>query len=405
MKKIAERYFQYEQEFISLTLDHATISEHSKVLVYGDSKYGYQRDVNTLHLNRMVSTLKNGEELLSPTSILLGVSPDQINKTLKPIKFAENNNNNINNHEGICIFDVDKINFDFRIIDGQHRIRAFDKVLKDKNVEKSLKEKLKKYIFNVIIVVIPEDDRIQEVELFRTINSKAKPLKTDLAMLAKYNYEVMYKEYNIDYKSHIKTRIIFYLNDDDLRSEYKGIWTNGIKVDVTNPKSFGSVGFKAFGDSIDKIVSMYIETVQEDFDAVRSEVESIEEDYRYKIIDDLLEKSTQIILNKIIIPAWDIIYNKWPKAFEKNIIVSEETESIKFYNKEYYIQQTMGVKALNGLLVDCYEKSLDFEQTIKHFENIILNSNLTETEWLKGGAMKGLSSESGFNIIREMIKS
>ena len=36
-------------------------------------------------------------------------------------------------------------------------------------------------------------DRIKEVELFRTINSKAKPLKTDLAMLAKYNYEILFE--------------------------------------------------------------------------------------------------------------------------------------------------------------------------------------------------------------------
>lgn len=399
MRRLAERYYQYDQQFISLTLDYETINKHSEVLIYGESKYGYQRQVSDPHLNRMVSTLRRTDEILSPTSILLGVSPESIEKCLEPIEIQLDK---INKDEKVFIFDTSKIvDFKFRIIDGQHRIKAFEKFFLEPGIDSARKEKLSEYSFNVIIAIIPETNRIQEVELFRTINSKAKPLKTDLAMLAKYNYEVMYKKTDIDIKDHIKTRIIFYLNDTKLKGE-NSCWSNGIKVDINNNRAFGAIGFKAFGDSIDKIVDHFTKN-DDRFSQLNSLVKDLEDEKVYLKIESVIEESSQQILKQLIIPAWAIIAHKWAKAFVKEEIYIGDEISEKYYNLDYYIQQTMGVKALHGILTDIYCENTKLDVTVDKFNDLIIHSNLKEGDWLKGGRMKGLSSEAGFRIIREMI--
>lgn len=401
MKRVAQEYYQYNQKFISLTLDYKTINTNSEVLIYGEHKYGYQRAVNELHLNRMVSTLQNTNEILSPTSILLGVAPEEISNCLT---ILDVDTDKINKKEKVLMFDTEKIGFKFRIIDGQHRIKAFEKIFTDTKTDQSRKFELEEYMFNVIIAVIPENERLQEVELFRTINSKAKPLKTDLAMLAKYNFEFMNKKTEIDFNEHVKTRIIFYLNDEDI-IKTDTCWKNGIKVDVNNRKAIGSVGFKAFGDSIDKIVSIYLKQKDNELQIIKKEVESLDSEAAYDLINQFLESSALDILQNLIIPAWEIIYSKWEKAFKSTLISSEGTKQRIFYNDDYYIQQTMGVKSLNGLITQYYEENKDFAMTISIFDEVINASSLSEADWKKDGKMKGLSSESGFKIIRGMIST
>ena len=60
--------------------------------------------------------------------------------------------------EKLWILDINKMkNLRFRIIDGQHRISAFEKYLSDVSNEGEKADHLKTYLFNVVIVVL--DDR------------------------------------------------------------------------------------------------------------------------------------------------------------------------------------------------------------------------------------------------------
>ena len=394
MKRIANQYFQYDQRFITTTLSFKSLNEISEVLKYGESKFGYQREVNELHLNKMVSTLKNTKDILSPTSIILGVNSENIEKCIKVIDIGSDIDF-YDNREQILVLNLDEIDFKFRIVDGQHRIAAFDKYLSDTSIEIDTRENLEqKYLFNVVIIVLEEKDRIKEVELFRSINSKAKPLKTDLAMLAMYNYETIFRIKSISIEEHLKARTIFKLNEE---SEFCGTnyWLNGIKVDVNNRQALGSIGFKAFGESIHNIVKQYVE---------KQNVEVDSKDQDFDNINLMLNKFSEDITKNLILPAWEIVNEKWPETFlEMNNIQNEEKEKT-FYDKDYYIQQTMGVKSLHGILTDLYKESRDEKETIERFKELITKSSLKHNDWKKKDKMRGLSSEAGFKIIREMIK-
>ncbi len=394
MKRIANQYFQYDQRFITTTLSFKSLSEISEVLKYGESKYGYQRGVNELHLNKMVSTLKNTKDILSPTSIILGVNSENIEKCIKGINIGSDIDF-YDDREQIVVLNLDEIDFKFRIVDGQHRIAAFNKYLSDTSIEIDNRENLEqKYLFNVVIIVLEEKDRIKEVELFRSINSKAKPLKTDLAMLAMYNYETIFRIESINIEEHLKARTIFKLNEE---SEFSGTnyWINGIKVDINNRQALGSIGFKAFGESIHSIVKQYVE---------KQNLEVDSKDQDFDNINLMLNNFSEDITQNLILPAWKIVNEKWPETFlEMNNIQNEEKEKT-FYNKDYYIQQTMGVKSLHGILTDLYKESRDEKETIERFNELITNSSLKHNDWKKKEKMRGLSSEAGFKIIREMIK-
>lgn len=395
MRRLVNQYFQYNQKFLTTTLDFETLNNVSEVLKYGEHKLGYQREVNELHLNRMVHTLKKTNDLLSPTSIILGVNSRDIEKCLEELTIKSGTD--LYPEENLLSLDTTKIDFKFRIVDGQHRIAAFNKFLSDPSVEEEEKENLMhNYLFNIVIVVLDEEHRIDEVEIFRTINSKAKPLKTDLAMLAKYKYEIYFKKKDIDVVEHIKTRIIFILNENELQFDIP-YWVNGIKLEVNNKQALGSIAFKAFGDSINKIVKQYVENRKENFE------ELLEEDF--DIIDRELNDSAVKLIKELISPAWNTIYDKWSETFKKtkNIQLMETEET--YYNKNYYIQQTMGVKSLHGLLTDIYLETDNVGEALRKFKELIKRSSLTPADWEKNGKMKGLSSEAGFKIIKEMIKS
>lgn len=398
MKRIVNEYYQYDQRFLTTILNYETLINNSEVLHYGETSYGYQRAVNKLHLNRMVNTLKNTSEILSPTSIILGVNSSEIDKCLEEVSIYQNIDF-YDEKEKLWILDINKMkNFKFRIIDGQHRISAFEKYLSDAPKEDKKADHLKKtYLFNVVIVVLDDADRIKEVELFRTINSKAKPLKTDLAMLAKYNYEILFKRTKeIDSLEHIKARIIFKLNEEYSHTE-NPYWTNGIKVDVNNSQALGSIGFKAFSESIHGIVKKYVDSKSKLFE------ELLKKDFPE--VNKFLDESAQDIVENVLLPVWKTVFKKWDKTVsEKKNIKNEEIE-VTYYDKNYYIQQTMGVKSLHGLLNELFATYEEMIDDIYKFESIIENSSLKSEDWKKNGKMRGLSSEAGFKIIREIIKN
>ncbi|MBC1906586.1 DGQHR domain-containing protein [Listeria booriae] len=402
MRRIAFKYKQYDQFFYSTTLNYSTLNSISEVLVYDKNFLGYQRELDKKHLNRMVASLKS-KEVLSPTSIILGVDDKYIKQLVSPI------NQSIKFDEIIKDEGAEYINFSpdgkFRVIDGQHRLAAFGKYIEELSREKKVEERellLNDYTFSVIIVIINENEMSKEVEMFRSINSKAKRLKLDKAMLAEYRYQIFEKREDIDYIFHIKTRAIYYLIED-MGEKILNCWRNGIKVDIIEKTPLGIVGYKPFYDSIDKILKTSIFNTE--LENMKKNLEYLGDDKSFDLIDRTLEKLSRILAMEILIPAWEMVHAKWTDAFkEKDIVYNGELERT-YYNDDYYIQQTIGVNAINNILGDTLINEQEYNEGMEKFYAIIANSKLTSQSWRKGGLMLGLSSEAGSKIIKSMIKN
>lgn len=373
----AFKYKQQGQDFFSLILPLKIISQISTVLEYGKSEYGYQRAVNPKHLKEIKRSIDNflskpvdNLSLVSPTSIILGINRSDYEKL------------NITEIEDILKIELTGADNFFRIIDGQHRIEAF----------KSMNDsRLDDYLFNVIVLVVEDKKRIIEVKTFSDINSKAKPLKMDLTILAEYNYEILEQANNLEFEKHLAIKIAYYLNDI---SDGSNIWLNGIKFDVNATKSLGIIGFKTFYESIKPICKKYIVANNLNF-------ENKNYDNKIKLIDQEAKK----IAEQLILPYWNLISLKWEECFYKNFIFYNNEDYTIFYDTNYYIQSTMGVKALHLLLKESLDNNNnDFALTLKNLKHVLGNSNIKSYDWKKGGRFSGLSSEAGFKKIIELIK-
>ncbi|MBC2196404.1 DGQHR domain-containing protein [Listeria booriae] len=396
MKKIALKYTQSKQEFYSTTLNFFTIDSIAEVLEFNKTKFGYQRELNELHLKKMVKTLKDQQEILSPTSIILGVNRTYIDSIISPIEQDKRCDETTENDEIKMInFDFDIKEKQFRVIDGQHRIAALREYIKTLELQSEDYELWNyQYAFSVIIVVIEDKSRITEVKMFKSINSKAKRLKLDLAMLAEFRYEIIEARSDINYNLHANTRVIYKLISKI--EEGVNYWENGVKVNVTEKKSLGSIAYKGFYESIDKI---FIVSEQ------NAHLKKYGKELEFECIDNVLNQYAETMVIEFLIPAWEIIHDKWAEAFrEEEVFYNGEIERI-YYNNDYYIQQNMGANALNRLLGDILIEKGEYALAIEEFRKIIKESNLTSQSWRKNGVMRGLSSEAGIKIITSMIKN
>ncbi|WP_462355272.1 DGQHR domain-containing protein [Fusobacterium ulcerans] len=356
------KYSQNEQEYYLVTLKIEIIQEVTKVLVYNEDIYGYQRKVNKQHIQKIKQSIENGE-LVSPTAIILGINRSVLEDRLK---------GNVLNLENIN--ENDKL----RIIDGQHRIKALTEIWEiDPN-------KFENYELGAIIMVIDDRNRKVEVKTFTDINSKSKPIKLDLAMLATYNYDLLENNKNLEISIHIGAKIAEILNSSD------SVWKNAIILDINSADKVGIVGFKTFCESINQITKFYEDSI----DRNRSFEEKKEQ----------IEEISKEICEKLLLPCWEIIEMKWNKSFERTFVYHENEKYEIMYNKNYYLQTTLGCKVINGVIGELFkEENTELEKIVEAFEKLIFKNRFTEKDWAKGESFSGMSSESGFKKIRKMI--
>lgn len=399
MKKDVFSYNQGNQDFYSTVFSFKEINNNSMISIYSrNHRLGYQRGLDEGHLKKIIKSLKNNEEPISPTSILLGIDQENIRIESKEnncssLTFTEINNNPL-----------------FRIIDGQHRIKAIEQHIKNLRNNNDIKElkKFEEYEFSVIIMPISNKNRIKEVKVFQSINAKAKPLKTDLTRLALIRYEEMEKITEIDYDKHLAHRVIFSLNDnneyeENNTSKYKNselinVWVNAIKVDVNNDDEFGVVSYSAFLKSIEQICSFYTQDLKKELKNKKLVNKS------YKILDDRLNSLSNKLTFQLFIPIWEVVNKKWEGCFRMNNLMLEDE---MYFDEDYYIQKNMGIRPLHNILLNIItnDNYMDFKKIINEFIIIINHSNLTSEDWKKGGKFKGLSSEAGFKHIESIINN
>lgn len=417
--KWAFEYTQGSEKFYSTILSFTEINDNFSPFVYNsDNKLGYQRAISPNHLDKMVSSLKkNPDENISPNSIILAIDELKLKELIV-------HNNKIEVPKGIVQIDFLKLSKmakengrSFRIVDGQHRMAA---IAKYSTLPESRTNPKNNMLFNVIVYSVPEDQMINEVNLFTDINSKSKRLRTDLAIMAKYNLEMLEPSNDIDYKLHITIRTILAINTTKNSNKL----FNSIKIDPNDQNHMGAVSIKAFIEAIYSIVSY---TLENDLEAKElfEELQEISKDENQRIdnkIDEIAEKLTK----RLFIPMWDIIFKQWPETVYKNkqyLDIEDDDEDHYFYNKDYYIQQTMGVKSLSYLMYDCVKsfEGLTIDEMLDQYSATIRNSKITNDDWKRtkiiqdprnpkkieevAGTFKGMSSEAGYKKIMNKIKN
>lgn len=364
------KYKQNDHELISTVLPFEIIKESSKVLVYGQDEGGYQREPDSNHFSKIAKYINEDNSFIFPTSIILGVDKNSIDK----ITYKDETK-----------ISIDKNNVDiFRIIDGQHRIKGIEKALIDN-------PQLNNLMLNVTILITPENKRSMEMEIFNTINSKSKRIKVDLIRLASFEYRILENDIKYsDLNEHIAVQVAHYLNEDNSKNNK---WFNAIKFGIHEEQKIGIIGVNAFIESIKKIINKYLENKEY-------------KNLKGKALIDF-SKESALNIKEFILDAWTIIYEKWPDSFTSSYDMEFDSEIKQFYYRSnYYIQKTLGTKAINYLLGNIVNESVNSnldQKSLNTFSEFINSSHLLNKDWKLGETFSGYSSESAFNKISKMI--
>jgi len=231
------------------------------------------------------------------------------------------------------------------------------------------------------------------MQIFNTINSKSKRIKVDLIQLASFEYRILESKIEpSEVNEHISVQIANLLNEDNSKSNK---WYNGIKFGIHDEQKVGIIGVNAFRESIKAIVAKYLH--------LNNEYQKLEGS---KLIGFTRESSEKIKI--FLLGAWEIVYEKWPDCFsQKSQEVDYDLEIKEFYYKsEYYLQKTLGTKAINyllGSIVNEGDNKLD-QKSLELFRNYITKSSLLNSDWKVGNTFSGYSSESAFGKVSKMIK-
>lgn len=375
------KYMQEGQWYISLVLPMKYIIDNSTVLVYGeDEEYGYQRAPKKTHYaNIAKQLLVDQKRSVSPNSIILGINQEDLK-----MKMHIRNQQECGNQFLLELELGNDSDLKFRIIDGQHRVKGFEEAIKKCENDISKIKQLENFCVNVIIMLLDKQHRLPEVYAFSDINSKAKPLKMDLTILAEYQYLLKEQPEEINSENFLATRVIMLLNEGK-RCKY---WTNGIIIDVNSSSRVGCIGFKSFLESIFLICKRKLD----DFGQ-----KNLPENFKgkckvlYGLADEIYCQLSE---------CWNLVFEKWPITKEQWLVEGDENV-LTYYNKDYYLQRTMGAFAINKLIAE----SIRDNDSIDRFKEIIELCNLTTKDWRVDGEFAGISSLSGANKIKETVMS
>lgn len=367
MKVQVLRYNQNNQEFITTVLTAELLIKISKVLTYNQDPEGYQREANKIHYNKIKKyILDNTDNFILPTSIILGVDKSEIINKLN----SDNNGTYLTIDESACIF---------RVVDGQHRIEGLKKAIE-------IRQDIKNFTLPITIVLSNEHRRSIELEIFTDINSKAKRINTDLAQLAKHNYEILEQTIN-EINKHISIKTAY-----KLKEKKEGVWSNAIKFNIQRDFNIGIIGVNMFSESILPIIDSYLKNKTLPDKSAKIEI--------IKFCDE----ASTFLADFLDILWTDIVYKKWNISFQKEIIQNEFGEIINtYYSNKYYIQKGIGTNSINSFFAEMVSINGFDEKSISEIRRKINSSSLKSEDWINGGIFSGYNSGSGFNKIKKLL--
>lgn len=127
-------------------------------------KQGCQRQPIQSHFRKIGKRAKEKDSFF-PASIILSIRKEDMNGIILK--------NDEKNAELISLIIPKEHNKKLSLLDGQHRIKGFEFILK---------ELMKENVFQVPFVLVFPKDRVEEITWFYEINSKSKKIVTDLAL-------------------------------------------------------------------------------------------------------------------------------------------------------------------------------------------------------------------------------
>jgi len=365
-------YVQNGTTFLSLIIPLSVLTKISEVLIYGIDKDGYQRKPNTVHYNRIKKYVIENPNYILPTSVILGGDEEEVAGML-----VEEN--------GMKYINLDDTKIAFHTVDGQHRIFGLSEAMKTK-------QEVATFPMNVIIVLSDRHNRSKELEIFFDINSKSKRINTDLAQLARYDYQVKETSLeSINVNMHIAIKTAYILKDTQ-----SNVWQNAIKFDIHSEINLGIIGVTIFSQSIKSIIDQYISQ----YPYKNAEGKSLEGQLLIDYCNVASGKVAEVLIN-----AWNkIIKVKWESAFKDDFVKNDEGDLVKTqFNKDYYIQKGMGVKSINAIIGDIVLRVGINNDTSKAIHEVIFNSKVKIDDWKNGGPFSGFNSESGFGKVKKII--
>lgn len=362
-----------KQDGVQMVLTKFNVNElikYTKVDTFDskNSSTGYQRPLNTKHVNDICEYFKVQDYSILPTSIILaadGVEDIELNEDDGSIVLCN----------------------EIRVIDGQHRIAALRKYVEDFTDDDNSSEEEKKqfeefveweYPVNIMLLNKKETiDRYVEVRSFVDINKKGKVVSTDLADSIMKNIR---KEFSVLYVKDAAHQICLLIAEKLMKDETSA-WYNSIKEgDIYTENKL--IGVSSFKLSIISIVRMYL-----------YEKEGRQETYLMSTIEKMAEE-----LYKIFRDYWVVLGDKWDKAF-----LWQSDMGAYRIDTDYNIQKTLGVMSLHKLLQHYYARENQFEKAWEKALNIIHKTKIDDECWIVGGRFSSYASASGHRKIKNVI--
>lgn len=298
---------------------------------------GYQRQIDENHCLRIVSYLKGASFL--PSSI-------------------------------ICACEEYSDEMPLRIVDGQHRVRAFMILAEKEPVRYAEINKIE--IPVVVLVGVPIET---EIQTFITINKTSKKVDTSLAFVLKNKLSKGNSDMVMSRAEYVAVEVAQRLNE---REEEK-LWANRILYEGNVKKSNCYISLNAFV----KANRVFINTLNQiGYINLNWNQETKQEEVQH-----IVEEATDLILF-----IWKIVYQRWPELVEST------------FEEKQILQGSIGYTAITRMLVKLIKgKSIKAIELKEFIFRTILSIKVSYVQWTKDGTFSSYSSESGFKIVSETL--
>lgn len=364
MKVTAFLYQQGSMTLFTTVLPAGLLSNISEVPTFGDTPWGYQRPELPKHIDQIRDFVLGQQPApLLPTAIVLGVNSSSVSYSAA----SKAKNSAFQTVIDLEIGDETV----FRIIDGQHRLKGLRAAIVKRR-------ELAEYPLPVnILVVDGDEDYRREIDTFITINSKAKRIKTDLAILARHQYDLNTRDKKgiVEY---ICTEIGYLMN-----AEEESIWLNAITVNLNEP---GIISISAWNRSLQSAVAHELDRQYPGYDSYTP---------------DVCHKLAKWF-HKCLLDIWTYVEHRWPECFLPLPEDDDRDSDLAFrYDDQFVLQRAIGVSAMHFFL----DRQLrdDPDRASARFLRSLEKSKIESDDWMVKGRFSGLTSMSGFNVVMREV--
>ena len=300
---------------------------------------GYQRQIDNKHCSKIADYLK--QDFFLPTAIICSTDKE----------YTENSK--------------------LRIVDGQHRVKAFKMLQLESPVRYT---EIKDY--EIPVIVLAKVDENTEIDTFITINKTSKKVDTSLALVLKnkmnkYNTS---GDLTMPRAEYVAVELAQILN---FREDSNNIWFDKILFEKKKKNTLQIISLNAFVKSTRVLLNQM------------AKKHLISLDWKENTeITNCIE-----MCYKIITHIWMIVQNRWPDLFNSDL------------EKRRIIQGAIGYSSFNKVIIELLGKKINDKEfdLIKSFEDKIRNLSIESEKWLPGGPYSKYSSESGYSIVAREI--